>query len=563
VKARRTSGSLLWRILLSTSAALTLLFAATGWIVQNRAERIALRSLEEEVRSGFQAYEALWRSRAEMLATVSRLLSRMPDVRAAFSTRDRATIRDTADEIWGRIGSEGAIFLVTDPQGEVIASLGGAQRPAPAVLPAVKVAAERFPNQASGFLVLDQSLFQVTVTPVYVESPRAPVLLNVLVAGYKVDDDLARRLLLETGGSEFAFVVGGRVVAASLRGEALYSAGQMPRVTHPLLDLEGKPIGELRIGRSLDAARAHLANLRRDILFIWAAAMLAGLVLTWVLARRILEPVAELDRAAARIAQGDYEFSVPVRSQDELGRLAESFNAMSASIREARQELIRQERISTIARLSTSLVHDLRNPLAAIFGGAEMLVDSQLSSQQVKRLAGNIYKSSRRIQELLQELLDLGRQAAAHREICRVADLVRTAVEAHAGALAKLQIELEIALPESLEVEVDRSRIERLFENLIGNSIDAMPGGGLIRVSAGVENRWVMIQVADNGPGVAPEIADRLFQPFVTARKHGGLGLGLAFARQTALDHGGDLWLDRSWAQGACFCLRLPRAGGN
>lgn len=236
---------------------------------------------------------------------------------------------------------------------------------------------------------------------------------------------------------------------------------------------------------------------------------------------------------------------------------------MSASIREARQELIRQERISTIARLSTSLVHDLRNPLAAIFGGAEMLVDSQLSSQQVKRLAGNIYKSSRRIQELLQELLNLGRQATSHRETCRVADLIRTAVEAHAGALAKLQIELEIALPEDLEVEVDRSRIERLFENLIGNSIEAMPGGGLIRVSASVENRWVVIRVADNGPGVAPEIADRLFQPFATARKHGGLGLGLAFARQTALDHGGDLWLDRSWIQGACFCLRLPRAEGN
>ena len=82
---------------------------------------------------------------------------------------------------------------------------------------------------------------------------------------------------------------------------------------------------------------------------------------------------------------------------------------MCASIRNAREELIRQERISTIGRLSSSIVHDLRNPLAAIYGGAEMLVDSELTPAQMKRLAGNIYRSSRRIQELLQDLLNTSR----------------------------------------------------------------------------------------------------------------------------------------------------------
>jgi nitrogen fixation/metabolism regulation signal transduction histidine kinase len=116
-----------------------------------------------------------------------------------------------------------------------------------------------------------------------------------------------------------------------------------------------------------------------------------------VLARRIVEPLKELDRAAAEVARQNYEHRVKVVSQDELGRLARTFNAMCASIQQARQELIRQERISTIGRLSSSIVHDLRNPLAAVYGGSEMLVDAELTPAQVKRLAANIYRASRRI----------------------------------------------------------------------------------------------------------------------------------------------------------------------
>src|ERR1019366_6662393 len=110
--------SLLWKILLSTSIALTLLFAITGWIVQDNATRALAQSVEEEVQSSFHAYDSLWRSRAEMLASVSLVLSRMADVRAAFGTGDEATIRDTAAELWSNVSSQDAIFVVTDPRGK-------------------------------------------------------------------------------------------------------------------------------------------------------------------------------------------------------------------------------------------------------------------------------------------------------------------------------------------------------------------------------------------------------------------------------------------------------------
>src|SRR5215471_2202451 len=117
--------SLLWKILLSTSVALALLFAITGEIVLQEITRTVSDGLNEEVRASLQAYTSYWNSRAELLSSVSRILSTMSDVRAAFSTGDQATIRDSAGELWLKISDESAVFLVTDPTGRVISSLGG------------------------------------------------------------------------------------------------------------------------------------------------------------------------------------------------------------------------------------------------------------------------------------------------------------------------------------------------------------------------------------------------------------------------------------------------------
>ena len=117
--------SLLWKIMLSTSLTLAVLLLVTGRLVQQHVVRISTLGLEQEVQSSLQAYESLWRARAQMLSSVSLLLSTMSDVRAAFSTGDRATIQDTAGEIWSKVSEENAFFMVTDPRGHVVASLGG------------------------------------------------------------------------------------------------------------------------------------------------------------------------------------------------------------------------------------------------------------------------------------------------------------------------------------------------------------------------------------------------------------------------------------------------------
>jgi signal transduction histidine kinase len=220
--------------------------------------------------------------------------------------------------------------------------------------------------------------------------------------------------------------------------------------------------------------------------------------------------------------------------------------------------LIRQERIATVGRLATSIIHDLRNPLAAIYGGAEMLVDGELSVDQVKKLATSIYGSSRQILAMLQELADTSRGRGRRREPCRLRDVVLAACDSLADAASRPGVSLDCDVSPEIELTLDRPSVERVFQNLISNAIDALPHGGHVRVSAESTNHSVVVSVEDDGAGISSEVRPHLFEPFATAGKRHGMGLGLALSKRTILDHGGEIWADSTSGHGARFLIRLP-----
>jgi signal transduction histidine kinase len=571
---RKESGpSLLWKILLSTSIAITLLLAMAGWFVQNQTRSALSESLESELQGSFHAYESLWQSRTEMLRSVSLVLSSMSDVRAAFQTNDRATIRDTALEIWSKISHSSALFLVTDPRGEVVASLGGGEVLGNRI-DVVREAAQSFPKQTAGFAVVGDRLYELVVTPVYVQTQGGQGLLNVFVTGFPVDQSVAMELKQQTGGSDFVFLAGGKSLASTVAPsqsrqiamqyrrekrvqQIRIDTGEFAVLGTSLPSIGGAPAGDLLIVHTFAAISRNVDALQRNLLLIWAAAVLAGLGVSMLLAHRILKPVRQLDEAAALIAKQEYSTRVPEGSNDELGRLARTFNAMCQSIQDARGELIRQERILTIGRLSSSIVHDLRNPLASIYGGAEMMMDGNLSEAQLHRLAGNIYRSSRLINDLLQELLDVSRGRMQAPETCRLSEIVGAAVDVEASAAEKQGVLVRAVIDQSIELPLERARMERVFLNLITNAVEAMPDGGTLDIRAERNGTGIIVKVDDSGPGIPESVRQRLFEPFVTSRKN-GLGLGLALSRQTLLEHGGDLWVEDGVAGGAHFRLRLP-----
>jgi len=571
---------LIWRVFLSTSLFTTLVFALIGWVVQNHSAATTSLILEDELQSSFRAYESLWKARADMLASVSRVVGGMPEVRSAFGTGDRATIRDVAGELWVRIAQGDAVFLVTDPEGKVIASLSSSVPASLTRIDAVEAATPKFPEQGTGFTFLGDQLHRVVITPVYVDTARGPGLINVLVTGFPVDNKLARTMRDTTGGGEALIVASARVVASTLDESTTARLASLPVRTEEfqkletgsetwsvlatvLRDVAGNPIGELRILRPFTSVTRRITDLRVEIGLVWAAAILFGLLVTFVAANRLLAPLKLLDAAAREVGRGNYDYRVPLDGDDEIGRLGRTFNAMSASIRESREELIRQERINTLGRIASSVVHDLRNPLAAIYSGAELLVDSDgMPQAHIHRLAVNIYRSSRQVLLQLDDLLALSRGNKIPAEVCRLQELVEDAWSTLATQADAARIRFRVEGDTTVEAAVARSRMERVFTNLFANAIEAMGSGGTVTVDIGRENGSAVVRVCDTGPGVPPQIRERLFQPFTTAGKSNGLGLGLALSRQTVIEHGGDLALvsgaGGESASGACFVLRLP-----
>ena len=218
-----------------------------------------------------------------------------------------------------------------------------------------------------------------------------------------------------------------------------------------------------------------------------------------------------------------------------------------------------QENASAIEWLSTSIVHDLRNPLGAIYAAAEILKELEAAPTQVRRLASNIYRAAGRMRELLADLNSVSRGDPATAEICDIGEVITAASDAASATTKHHNVQILLEVPGAIALPLIRSRMERVFFNLIANALEAMPTGGALHIVCRKASSCVLIELEDTGPGIPRGIRDRLFEPFVTAGKHDGLGLGLALSRQTVLNHGGDIWTEPS--TGARFVIRLPLNG--
>jgi signal transduction histidine kinase len=236
-----------------------------------------------------------------------------------------------------------------------------------------------------------------------------------------------------------------------------------------------------------------------------------------------------------------------------ISSIALAGTAAIPAIRKGRISVLDQH---TLDQLSTSILHDLRNPLASICGCSEMLLDLDLTPEQVKRLSSNIYQAAGRMRELLGNLFDLTQGKIAEAETCSIREMIVRACEICAPAARDQRIEISLDLRIQREIRAVRGRMERVFINLVTNAVEAMPRGGRILIAAKETADYALIEVEDSGPGIPPEIRDRLFEPFVSARKQDGLGLGLAISHKTVRDHGGEMWTES--ARGARFVIRLP-----
>ncbi|HTA88591.1 MAG TPA: HAMP domain-containing sensor histidine kinase [Polyangiaceae bacterium] len=337
-----------------------------------------------------------------------------------------------------------------------------------------------------------------------------------------------------------------------------------------------------------DDAAARAAPLVR---LLGLYSLLVGLVLLvaayFALTRLIVRPLDALARAAERVALGARRFSVPQGGAREMVDLAANLHIMTehlireeealrakvseverATVRleEAQDRLIRSERLASVGRLAAGLAHEVGNPIAALLGLEELLLEGGLDATEQQDFLQRMRKETERINRILRDLLQFARPGGTH-ELAVAPGNVAEAVADTAALIAPQKamrgVELELKVPENLPlVSLGAEQLMQLVLNLLLNAVDALDGGGRVRVAAERRSRGVELVVEDNGPGVAVEVRDRLFEPFVTTKEIGkGTGLGLAVCRGLVEAVGGSITLDVSFTEGARFVVELPAAG--
>lgn len=301
---------------------------------------------------------------------------------------------------------------------------------------------------------------------------------------------------------------------------------------------------------------------RRYLVGILLAAVIAGVLAAWIMARSLVRPITELREAMNVVGRGDLSHPVEARSHDEIGELASAFAGMTAQLRESRNLLVQSEKLASIGEMSAAVAHGLRNPLASLRASAQLVLthpNSPAAGEQLQAIIAEVDRLDRRITHLL----TFSRPAPFHPIPERLATLVQHVLPAFQERLRAQQVALTVDVAETLpEVRVDPMRLEQALLELIANALDAMPAGGALTLSAasapaaeGAEG--VALLVRDSGRGIPAAALAQVGQPFFTTRPE-GTGLGLATARRFVEQHGGRLDLDSTPGAGTTVRIWLP-----
>jgi signal transduction histidine kinase len=313
----------------------------------------------------------------------------------------------------------------------------------------------------------------------------------------------------------------------------------------------------------------------------------------FVLTRLIVRPIEQLVAAADRVANGARSLRVPRSGARELMELGASVQAMTERLiheeaalilkveeltqttrrlTETQAQLVRSERLASVGRLAAGVAHEIGNPIAALMGMQDLLLEGQHPPETQGDFLKRMRRETERIHAVVRDLLDFARpEESAQSEVTGVSDL--RAVVDDVVALVRPQksfqdIRVDIDVDRSLRVRMVASRLMQVLLNIVLNAGDAIASskrsdGHVVIRGRDVDGR-VRIEVQDDGPGIAPQVRDRLFEPFVTTKDVGeGIGLGLAVCRGLVESAGGELGVDLLCQPGAIFYVVLPSAAAS
>ncbi|TNF53423.1 HAMP domain-containing protein [bacterium] len=322
---------------------------------------------------------------------------------------------------------------------------------------------------------------------------------------------------------------------------------------------------ELHVGIREDRVK-NIVTAMRDVTIALTAIVLAvGVIASFFVSRLITRPLNKFVDFTEALGRGEFNRRLDIQSRDEIGYLAHRFNRLSMELRATREKmeeaytytrLLQAEKLSSIGQISAGLAHELKNPIATL----KMLFQAfQEQPDMTKEDADVVHNEIEKIDIILTRFLGFLR----HKDLKPSEISMNTLID-HVLSLATFDIrnsgiKVHKDLLETLPaVQGDRSLLEQVFLNLILNAVQAMPGGGEMRISGKDDEDFIEVMIWDKGSGISQDLRSKIFDPFFTTKEE-GTGLGLSIAYNIVKSHGGTLYFNSSEGGGTVFTVRLPK----
>jgi len=313
----------------------------------------------------------------------------------------------------------------------------------------------------------------------------------------------------------------------------------------------------LAIGRAIDQNNKVIRDFTLNYLILVPIVIFLSGLLGWFLAGKALDPVNSVAETAQRITHSNLDMQIPLRhAGDELDRLIEAFNHMMTRL-DCSFEQIRQ--------FSTDVSHELRTPLTVVRGQLEVALFTAQNVDQYREAMAEALEGVDRLSNIVRALLMLSQaesgQLVLQKTQLDLAELARDLVDEHQIPAEAQGVRLSAEIPEPCRIYADRTQIERMLSNLLGNAIKYTPAGGAVSVKLNCQHDLVKLIVEDTGVGIAPDHLPHIFDRFYrvpSADPEKGLGLGLSFVAWIVKAHGGTVDVESELQKGTRFIVTLP-----
>jgi two-component system nitrogen regulation sensor histidine kinase NtrY len=330
----------------------------------------------------------------------------------------------------------------------------------------------------------------------------------------------------------------------------------------PLAGDHDQVLGVLLVVSSRQVYAEFRNQIRSAALLAAAAGLVLAILLSSWAATRVTRPVEELARAAREVAAGNWNTTVKLKTQDEIGELAKSFNRMTRDLLEHRERLVQAERVAAWRELARRLAHELKNPLFPLQLTVENLLRARDQGQQqfdetFRESSATLLSEISNLKNIIGRFSDFSKMPQPHFQAVDLRELCENAIKLHQAQLTKAGISCNLEVSGDAPIAADPELLHRALSNLILNAIEAMPSGGTLTLRATQRNDWVRIEISDTGSGLAPEESTQLFAPYYTSKPH-GTGLGLAIVQSIVSDHMGRISVASEPGRGTTFMIEIP-----